>query len=106
MKKRNLEIGVTPVDVKHNPSVRHMLHVSVWSDEDRVGDLLDQADFPFSRITGLRATVGDSVPLGGSHNDGPEDRLEVYLTGGSAVFHGYTDSQFWNDFSTALDYVG
>ncbi len=106
MKKRNLALSVTPVDVKHNPSVRHMLHVNVWGDEEHQGDLVDQASFPFSRITGLRATVGDTVPLGGSHNDGPADRLEVHLTGGSAVFHGYTDQQFWEDFNTALEYVG
>ena len=95
MTKRHLTLG------RSGTGDAMMLHVSTWSDENHVGDLLDQADFAFRHIVGLRAMEASD-----GYFEPGRTVLTVYLPGDSAVWRAEVDSQFWDDFNDALRYIG
>lgn len=73
-------------------STQHgVLHVDLWSDEGRMGDLFDQGGFRWADVLGLRAESGDRKVT-----------LTVHLTCGHETYHATEDLQFWSDFNDVL----
>lgn len=93
-RKRYLTLSV------HGPKGSEILSVNTWADEKHQGDLLDQADFPFAHIMGMRAREASD-----GHLEPGRHVVSVYLPGTSAEWRAEVDGDFWDDFNTALEYL-